>query len=296
MSDSNILESFIAIHDNFYLNVLDIGAANHKPTLSRVVQNSIKYCAIEPDKFAWPNDKNRNYKIDKWFDVVVSREERRCDFFRARKSELSSLRRPNFDVISQFNNPGRFEIVQKQPINVTTIDRFVEKNDIGEVDYMKIDVQGVAYECLEGATEVLEDVQMLAVELEVKRLYENQYLMWDVLSLLDSKGFSVLDMRPIHWMCGSTNYTHQAHGQIVFYNALLYKTSKISAFKDKKREVARMFLLLKFGFYDLAYATICSSVFRAENRYKKTLSLLESKRSNNKFNPFLGSRSEWGMI
>ena len=55
---------------------------------------------------------------------------------------------------------------QQLEVSVITVDQYIEKNNIGNVDYMKIDVQGWESEVLEGAANSLKSKKIKNIELE----------------------------------------------------------------------------------------------------------------------------------
>lgn len=95
-----------------------------------------------------------------------------------------SLYKPNEELLSLYHN---FEVAYLQSettIDTTTLDDFVEKNDIGSVDFIKIDVQGAELDIFKGSSKTLKDVLKIVCEVEFIHHYKNQPLFGDVCNFL----------------------------------------------------------------------------------------------------------------
>jgi hypothetical protein len=64
------------------------------------------------------------------------------------------------------------------------LDGFVEYNNIGPVDFIKIDVQGAELDIFKGGKKTLENVLKIICEVEFVHHYENQPLFGDVCNFL----------------------------------------------------------------------------------------------------------------
>ncbi len=99
--------------------------------------------------------------------------------------ECSSLRKPNWPVLEDFNVAPAFTVVDRVPIECTRYDALADAPD---PDVIKIDVQGMEYEVLQGFGRHLDTV--LAVELEAHfyEIYIGQKLVADLVELLAKRG------------------------------------------------------------------------------------------------------------
>jgi len=69
------------------------------------------------------------------------------------------------------------------------MDSFIDEQNIAELDFVKIDVEGVNYEVLEGFGERLALVKAIQVEGELKACWEGQHLFADIDALLRKHDF-----------------------------------------------------------------------------------------------------------
>ncbi|WP_201321197.1 FkbM family methyltransferase [Pseudanabaena sp. lw0831] len=80
-------------------------------------------------------------------------------------------------------------------IDTTTLDRFCQDEEINEIDFLQIDVQGADLDVLEGANKILNS-GTLAIQVEVifSHLYKNQPLFADVDTFLRKNDFTLFDL------------------------------------------------------------------------------------------------------
>jgi hypothetical protein len=83
----------------------------------------------------------------------------------------------------------------------TTIDSFCRQNAIGEVEILKMDVQGGELLALEGAVEKLSSraISLVYAEVLMVPLYEGQAFFHEVYSFLAKYGYSLFDLYNIEY-------------------------------------------------------------------------------------------------
>lgn len=80
--------------------------------------------------------------------------------------------------------------IQKEiTVQATRLDDWLRSKKIESIDMLCIDVQGSAYQVLEGMGDLLEKVQYIIVELEHTVIYQGEVLFGEVENFLKSKGF-----------------------------------------------------------------------------------------------------------
>ena len=100
----------------------------------------------------------------------------------------SSLFEPNTKLLQRFHGIAELcEVVSRSEVTTATLDSLQE--DLGPIDFLKIDVQGGELAVIEGATEVLKGVSVVEVEVEFVELYQAQPLFADVDAALRARGF-----------------------------------------------------------------------------------------------------------
>jgi FkbM family methyltransferase len=104
----------------------------------------------------------------------------------------SSLLEPNSEFLSQFVSlPVMCRTVSTDEVQTTRLDDVPE---VGECDYLKIDVQGGELDVLKGAQRLLENVIAVHCEVEFAPLYRGQPLFAEIDMRLRSIGFELIDL------------------------------------------------------------------------------------------------------
>src|SRR5262249_34589828 len=124
----------------------------------------------------------------------------------------------------------RFDVVKRAAIPADRLDTLLPAKGVADTDFIKIDTQGAELAILEGASDTL-DTRVFGVEVEVEfaPLYVGQPLFSDVDALLRSRGFQLFDLRHSYWKRTSGARYGGPKGQLVFGDALYFKTEEAFA-------------------------------------------------------------------
>lgn len=150
----------------------------------------------------------------------------------------SSLYKPNENLISLYHNFEAAYLKSKTTIETITLDNFLETNNIGSLDFIKIDVQGAELDIFRGGKKALNDVLKIVCEVEFIHHYENQPLFGDVCKFLNGYdlmfnkflGMAGRSLRPIVF-----NSDKNFASQHIWSDAIFIKhVQKISKLSDKK--------------------------------------------------------------
>ncbi len=109
----------------------------------------------------------------------------------------SSLYAPNEQLLSRFANLSELMSLDfPLEMETTTLDAVCQAEEIKNIDFLQIDVQGADLDVLEGASEILNrGVLGVQIEVEFSPLYSNQPLFAEVDTHLRNLGFSLFDLR-----------------------------------------------------------------------------------------------------
>ena len=110
-------------------------------------------------------------------------------FYVTNTAMTSSLYAPNTELLAMFEElEALMRVVRTETIETRRLDDLREL--LGDVDYVKLDVQGAELDVLRGAAKVLEDVAVVHTEVEFVPLYRDQPLLADVDAELRHNGFA----------------------------------------------------------------------------------------------------------
>jgi FkbM family methyltransferase len=112
----------------------------------------------------------------------------------------SSLYPPSSSYIKRFaGNSELIKLVSTLEIETTTLDSFCELENISEIDFIQLDVQGAELAVLEGASKILETTTLgIITEVEFTEIYTGQPLYSDIDIYLRQQGFNLFDLSHIH--------------------------------------------------------------------------------------------------
>ena len=123
-----------------------------------------------------------------YYPHALGRENEERDFYITNHPMCSSLYMPNEKLISLYNNFDMAYLKKKSKIQTTKLDDIVDMYGIGDIDFIKIDVQGAELDIFRGAKNTLGKVLKIVSEVEFIHHYENQPLFGDICNFLDSYG------------------------------------------------------------------------------------------------------------
>ncbi len=125
----------------------------------------------------------------KFHAIAVGNKREKRPFYITNHPMCSSLYPPNHELISQFNNMEASYLKETTSIDTIPIDEFVETENIQNIDFIKIDIQGGELDAFRGANKSLSGTVAIVTEVEFIAQYENQPLFRDVDAYLAKNGF-----------------------------------------------------------------------------------------------------------
>ena len=157
------------------------------------MKENLNIIGFEPNK----EEYDRLQKDDshgKIYNTALWSEKRSIDFYVTRAERLCSCLEPNREVLDEFPETERFDILRKIVLSVDTLDNVFQKSTLegrGEVinpDYVKLDTQGTELYILKGMQHTLtRSIFGVEVEVEFIEMYRDQPLFNEVDSLVCEK-------------------------------------------------------------------------------------------------------------
>jgi len=140
--------------------------------------------AFEVDQ--WVCDElNKNAKPGiRYFPVALGSKEEQRMFYETDHPMCSSLYKPNEALINKYNNMEFATLKSAYPIETVSLDYFINNNNIGSVDFIKIDIQGAELDVFQGGMNTLKEVVAIVSEVEFVHHYIDQPLFGDICTFL----------------------------------------------------------------------------------------------------------------
>ena len=181
---------------------------------------------FEPDLRSWKElqtASNESYRV---LNTALYREPAELELFLTRKPGKSSIYRPNRQLVDEFPDSVRFDILDTATVRADTLDSQLKANGIYDVDFIKLDTQGSELPILEGAQSVLETTFGVEAEVHLAPIYHALPLFFELDAFLRSKGFSLFDFRPVYWKRAGGGKLRHPKGQLIHGDALYFKALK----------------------------------------------------------------------
>ncbi len=178
--------------------------------------------AFEPDPQAWEELNRTKREQDHILPYAVAGISGRRTFHLTRKPACSSLLEPNHELLRLFPNAERLEVVNCAEIEVVTLDDLATKGRLAEVDFAKLDAQGVELEILQGGAAFLRNqLVCLQVEVEFIPIYRNQPLFAAVDAFVRNElHLDLYDLEQTRWKTKAALPLGKSKGQLAHGDAL----------------------------------------------------------------------------
>jgi FkbM family methyltransferase len=174
--------------EEFQISILDVGAAlaERPPYQSLVDAGRGKICGFEPNREACEK-LNRDYGNSHRFFPFFVGDGQPATFHETNWALTGSLYEPNSRLLEKFQNLA--EVVTPIAVHAVETTRLDDIVEIGDIDFIKIDVQGSELAVFKNASRTLSSALLIQTEVEFVELYKGQPMFADVDTFLRTSGF-----------------------------------------------------------------------------------------------------------
>jgi FkbM family methyltransferase len=187
------LADLILKHENsLTFNILEIGAVPVEGEPEPFYQlldlfPGSQIIAFEVDKDLCEKLNKTSRPDVKFFATALGRSEETRPFYETRHPMCCSLYQPNERLIRLYNNFEFAYLKSVGSVETVSLDHFAKENNIGSVDFIKIDIQGAELDVFQGGSNVLEQIVAMVCEVEFIPHYIDQPLFGDVCAFLSKE-------------------------------------------------------------------------------------------------------------
>ena len=172
------------------VNVVDIGAmslgAGTEPYAPLLRLDKAMVIGFEPDKEECEKLRRLYSKTHEFYPYFIG-DGGAATYYETNSAMTGSLYPPNTKLLQLFQNLHELTVLQKKrPVETRRLD---DIEGIGDIDYIKIDVQGAEVDVFRGAPKTLAKTTLIQTEVEFVELYQGQPLFTDVDRVLRGAGF-----------------------------------------------------------------------------------------------------------
>ena len=140
-----------------------------------------------------------------YYPYALGEKNEKKKLYNTQNPMCTSLLKPNEKLIRLYNNLEDAYLKDETEIDTITLDAFVDKYKLDDIDFIKIDVQGAELDIFKGSKKTLKNIIKIICEVEFVPLYENQPLFGEVCKFLSQYdlmfnkflGFAGRTLRPL---------------------------------------------------------------------------------------------------
>jgi protein O-GlcNAc transferase len=125
----------------------------------------------------------------RYYPAAIGRAEERRPLYQTSHPMCTSLYRPDSRYCDLYNEFDGSRLTDVGEITTSSLDKFVTDNGLGEIDFLKIDIQGGELDAFRGGPNTLRQMLLVVTEVEFVPIYENQPLFGDVAASLKQSDF-----------------------------------------------------------------------------------------------------------
>ncbi len=236
----------------YQLHVADVGAAGGLDSRWKFLEPNLIEILFEPGLESFKELEMCSEEHSIIFNSALSDSKKEVNFNICRWHQASSIYEPNFNIIKNYPNPERFEVIDRITMEADSLSNLLSSKNVKSLDFLKIDTQGSELEILKGAGNYIDSVIGVEVEVEFVELYKNQPLFDEVHAFLLDHGLTLIDLKRSFW---SRDNISDKKGQLIFADGLYFRRpeSILETNLSEERVLKAISVYLAYGYSDFAY-------------------------------------------
>lgn len=268
----NTLRNISRILADQLIVLVDIGAAGGVEPRWKPIASKISFIGFEPDERSFHSilQEENIFAARKIIQSAIWNVDGEIEINLCKKPKVSSCFKPNYDFIARFPKADRFDIAKKVKVSTNRLDSL----DLGNGDFLKLDIQGGELAALQGGPVMLKGAFGLEVEVEFLKIYQDQPLFGEICEHLAQYGFEFIDFTTLtRW--GRKKRIDPGKGQCTFGNALFLKSPEmIKSMLDQEKintSDVRRYLAILTLYRRADLLEICIDIFTDSPIYDEDL-------------------------
>lgn len=222
----------------------------------------------DPDEF---DRLDKEYSVDSevtYYSTALWDSKKELTLHVTQKEGLSSVRLPNQKFLKHYGpkNVEGYQVEKVVTIPAARLDDVLSPEQSGQTDFVKVDVEGGAFEILTGAQNLFREglVLGLRIEAEFSPKYTDQHLHSDVDQILRKLGYELFDFKICRWKRKSGLQTGGSEGQpvhgdfVYFLNSETFfeKVAPLPSEEKASKVIKYIVFLCLYGIYDAAFEMV----------------------------------------
>lgn len=256
------------------LRVVDIGSNpidGTPPYADLLKAGAVDLVGFEPQRDALAKLNKTKGPYETYYPYAVG-DGKPATLYLCRASDMTSTLKPNFALLNHFHGyPQWAEVVGTETVQTVRLDNLEE---IGSIDWLKIDIQGGELRVFEHGERRLADTLVIQTEVNFVPLYEGQPLFADIDAWMRAHGFmlhALLEQRKrLYAPLQVNNQIHNGLNQLTTADAV-YVPNVENLTKLSAGQLSKLAAILSFayGSYDLALRVLMIRDLSSEGDHAK---------------------------
>lgn len=191
------------------------------------------------------------------FPVALANESKQMEFHRTKNPNCSSFFEPDHEFLTIFEEMDNFfEVEDVITLQTASLDEYLPKNGVTDIDFIELDTQGAELGILQGGEGFLSSNIMGArVEVEFARMYKGQPLFGDVDLFFRKFGFHLFDLDRYHLKRASSPAGIMSREQLVWGQAIYLRDFRLFFAEPErlKQKLSKLAIIAShYGFHSYA--------------------------------------------
>lgn len=251
-----VVAHFKGLLGEFPVTVVDVGSRGGIPGELESLAPYIHLVSIEPD----PDEAARlNESLTRLglrstviLPMAVGPSGRQLTLHITRDPGKSSLLEPNGPVIRRYAQEEEYEVIRRPSATLRGLGDILAEQERGEIDILKLDVQGFELEALKTlGEERFETLLLIEVETQFVELYKGASLFRHIDDYLTARGFELFHLSRVVSNYLERRWGPYGRGQLQFGDAYYLRT-RVEPLPAS--QIAKLIVLSAFyGFNDYGY-------------------------------------------
>lgn len=188
------------VQNNFFaqkpLVVVDVGSRGGYEAHWNLFRDQLKIFGFDPDEKECKRLSRLKKEVDvSYLPYALWETSGYRKFYVMSNSPSSSFFKPKLDFWKRFPDEINLKIRKKIKVKTITLDTFVNDNNLGYVDFIKLDIEGAELGALKGAKRLLNKTILgVTCEIVFEELLENAPAFCEIDSFLRRFGFKLFDL------------------------------------------------------------------------------------------------------
>lgn len=185
------------------IRVIDVGARGGFEPHWRIYGDQIELIGFEPNEGECAKLNTRHHQNgpkERFFPNALDSRKNQRKMLSARNSVASSFLPINWPYVERFSKSYDGRVVAESTVKTATLDEFTGQHNLSEVDFLKVDAEGLDLEILKGGIKLIRQ-SLLGVSIEAffQPYRIGQPLFPEIHAFLEAEGFSLFGMAPESW-------------------------------------------------------------------------------------------------